>query len=317
MKKLVVGVDIGGTLTKVGIADRAGDVLGNSEFATGDFEDLNDYHAELVRQIEALEANINEPYEILGLGIGAPNANVYRGTIEHAANLAWKGIVPFVEELKKKINVPVKITNDANAAAMGEKIYGNAKDMKDFIVITLGTGLGSGIVSNGQMIYGHDSMAGELGHVAINNDGRWTGLDRRGGLEAYVSSTGLKRTIFHLLAESMEDTPFRDVAYNDLHGEFITERAIAGDPIALEAYERTGKVLGQQLANFVAFSHPEAFFLLGGLAKSGKWIFEPTQKYLDEFLLPFYKGKVKLLSSGMTGKNAAILGAAALIWDDI
>lgn len=316
MKKLVVGIDIGGTLTKVGIADRSGDVLGNTQFSTQDFTELPDFQREMVSQIKTLEEGISEPYEILGIGIGAPNANVYRGTIEYAANLAWKGIVPFVDELKKLVDLPIKITNDANAAALGEKIYGNAEGMKDFIVITLGTGLGSGIVSNGKMIYGHDAMAGELGHVAINHDGRWTGLGRRGGLEAYVSSTGLKRTIFQLLAETMEETPFRDIAYNDLHGEYITKRAEEGDPIAIEAYDRTGKILGQQLANFVAFSHPEAFFLLGGLAKSGKWIFEPTQKYLDQYILPFYKGKVKLLPSGMTGKNAAILGAAALIWDE-
>ncbi|MEL7146149.1 MAG: ROK family protein [Bacteroidota bacterium] len=314
MKKLVVGVDIGGTLTKVGIADRDGDVLVNSEFPTQDYPDLGDYQKQLVKEIRELEEQIEGPYELLGLGMGAPNANVYRGTIEHAANLAWQGIVPFVEELSKLIDIPIKITNDANAAAIGEKIYGNAADMNDFIVITLGTGLGSGIVSNGKMIYGHDSMAAELGHVVVDPNGRWTGLVQ-GGLEAYVSSTGLKRTIFALLAESMEDTPFRDIAYNDLHGEYITQRAEEGDPIAIEAYERTGKILGQHLANFVAFSHPEAFFLLGGLAKSGKWIFEPTRKHMEEALLPFYKGKVKLLASGMTGKNAAILGAAALIWE--
>lgn len=315
MKKLVVGIDIGGTLTKVGIADRSGNVLGDTQFPTQDYIELTDFLKEMVSRIKSLEKEIKEPYEILGIGIGAPNANIYRGTIEHAANLSWKGIVAFVDELKKLVDLPIKITNDANAAALGEKIYGNAEGMTDFIVITLGTGLGSGIVSNGKMIYGHDAMAGELGHVTINHDGRWTGLGRRGGLEAYVSSTGLKRTIFQLLAESIEDTPFRDVAYNDLHGEYITKRAEEGDPIAIEAYEITGKILGQQLANFVAFSHPEAFFLLGGLAKSGKWIFEPTKKYLDQYLLPFYKGKVKLLPSGMTGKNAAILGAAALIWN--
>ncbi len=317
MEKLVVGIDIGGTLTKIGIADRKGNVFADSQFPTGDYDELFDYQQELTKQINNLKDQIDIPYELIGLGIGAPNANVYRGTIEYAANLAWKGVVPFVEELSKHIDLPIKITNDANAAAVGERIYGNAAGMNNFIVITLGTGLGSGIYSGGSMIYGHDSMAGELGHVVIDHDGRMTGLGRRGGLEAYVSSTGLKRTIFHLLSEYMDETPLRDVSYNDLHGEYITERAEKGDKIALEAYHRTGKILGQQLANFVSFSHPEAIFLLGGLAKSGKWIFEPTQKYLDEYILPFYKGKVKLLASGMTGKNAAILGAAALIWDEV
>ncbi|MGB3467407.1 MAG: ROK family protein, partial [Cyclobacteriaceae bacterium] len=212
MRKLVVGIDIGGTLTKVGIADEEGNVFGNTQFPTQDYPDLQDFLKEMVSHINEIENDISDPYEIIGIGIGAPNANVYRGTIEHAANLAWKGIVPFVDELKKLIDLPIKITNDANAAALGEKIYGNAKGMKDFIVITLGTGLGSGIVTKGHLIYGHDSMAGELGHVTINHDGRWTGLGRRGGLEAYVSSTGLKRTVFELLAESIEDSPLRDVA---------------------------------------------------------------------------------------------------------
>ena len=203
MKKLVVGIDIGGTLTKVGIADRDGDVLGNTQFSTQDYTDLKDFLNEMVTHIKNLESKISEPYEILGIGIGAPNANVYRGTIEYAANLAWKGVVPFVEELKKLIDLPIKISNDANAAALGEKIYGNAQGMKNFIVITLGTGFGCGIGIIGQIIYVIYSIAAELGHVTINHDGRWTGLGRRGGLEAYVSSTGLKRTIFHLLAESM------------------------------------------------------------------------------------------------------------------
>lgn len=316
MRELVVGVDIGGTLTKVGIVDQAGEVLTHCDFPTKDYRELEAYQKALVDQIRKLESDIRGEYKLVGLGIGAPNANYYRGTIEHAPNLDWKGIVPFVSELEKLIDLPIKMTNDANAAVIGEKIYGNAKDMNDFMVITLGTGLGSGIVSNGKLIYGHDAMAGELGHVVIEEGGRLTGLGRRGGLEAYVSSTGLKRTVFHLLSDSMEESPLRDVSYNDLHGEYITELAEKGDPIATAAYQMTGKILGKALANFVTFSHPEAIFLLGGLAKSGKWIFEPTQKQLEESLLPIYQGKVKLLPSGMMNKNAAILGAAALILEE-
>ena len=314
-KKIAVGIDIGGTLTKVGLVDREGNLYAHLDFPTGDYPDFDEYLDTLKKHIDSLVDGIDFEIEITGIGIGAPNANYYRGTIEHAANLVWKGYVPIVEKFKKRYDLPIFMTNDANAAAIGEMIYGNAQEMKDFIVITLGTGLGSGIVANGKLIYGFDSQAGELGHVQIVDGGRMTGMGRRGGLEAYVSSTGLKRTVFFLLADSLEESVLRDYSYHQLHGEIITKAAEAGDPIACEAYRLTGEYLGKQLANFVAFSHPEAIFLLGGLAKSGKWIFEPTKKYLEEYLLPFYKDKVKLLPSGMMNKNAAILGAAALVWD--
>lgn len=314
-EKLAVGIDIGGTLTKVGLVDREGNLLGQIDFSTRKHEDIDDYLDELKSRIEELKENLGKPVEILGIGIGAPNANYYRGTIEHSANLIWKGIVPFVEKLKKRYEVPIYMTNDANAAAIGEMVYGNAKGMKDFIVITLGTGLGAGIVSNGNLIYGYDAQAGELGHVVIKEGGRLCGTGRRGCLEAYVSSTGIKRTVFYLLSDSMEDSVLRNYSFNELHGEIITRAAENGDPIAQEAFRMTGDILGQQLANFVAFSHPETIFLLGGLAKSGKWIFDPTKKYLEQYLLPYYQGKVKLEPSGMMNKNAAILGAAALVWD--
>lgn len=314
-KKIAVGVDIGGTLTKVGLVDREGNLYGNMDFSTRKHEDFTAYLDELKSHIESLIEQSGGDFELSGIGIGAPNANYYRGTIEHAANLLWKGVVPFIDELKKRYDLPAYMTNDANAAAIGEMIYGNAVNMKDFMVITLGTGLGSGIVANGKLIYGYDAQAGELGHVVIEEGGRMTGLGRRGGLEAYASSTGIKRTVFFLLCDSMEDSVLRSYSYHDLHGEMITRAAEDGDPIARAAFEMTGKILGQALANFTAFSHPEAYFLLGGLAKAGKWIFEPTQRYLEEYLLPFYQNKVKLLPSGMMDKNAAILGAAALVWD--
>lgn len=315
-KKVAIGVDIGGTLTKLGIVDREGNLYAHSDFSTTLHKDFGDYLDELKKQIEALKSKIDFDYEVVGIGVGAPNANYYRGTIEYAANLLWKGIVPFTDEFKKRYELPIYITNDANAAAIGEMIYGHASEMKDFMVITLGTGLGSGIVSNGQLIYGHDSQAGELGHVRIYKTGRITGLGVKGGLEAYVSSTGLKRTVFYLLADRMDESVLRNYSYNDLHGEIITKAAEDGDPIAVAAYEMTGQILGEQLANFTAFSHPEAFFLLGGLAKSGKWIFEPTIKHMEANLLPCYKGKVKVLPSGMMDKNAAVLGAAALVWNN-
>lgn len=315
--EIAVGIDIGGTLTKVGLVDRQGELYGHSDFRTKNCADFNEYLSILCNEIEKLKAGYNGDGNIRGIGVGAPNANYYRGTIEHAANLDWKGVVHFKDELRKHYDLPVFMTNDANAAAIGEMIYGNAKGMKDFMVITLGTGLGSGIVSNGHLIYGHDAQAGELGHVVAVEGGRMSGIGRRGGLEAYVSSTGIKRTIYFLLADSMEDSVFRDIAFNNIHGEEITEAAEKGDPIAREAYRYTGEMLGKQLANFVAFSHPQTIFLLGGLAKAGKWIFDPTIKYFEEAVLPYYKGKVTIEPSGMMDKNAAILGAAALVWDHL
>ncbi|MBV6646372.1 MAG: ROK family protein [Cyclobacteriaceae bacterium] len=315
MKNIAIGIDIGGTLTKVGLVDKEGELYGHLDFPTTGHTDFDAYLDALRNHAEKLKKDLHIPYQIVGVGIGAPNANYYRGTIEYAANLEWKGIVPILEKMKLRYDLPTYITNDANAAAIGEMIYGNASDMKDFMVITLGTGLGSGIVTNGQLIYGYDAQAGELGHLMIAEGGRMCGTGRRGCLEAYVSSTGLKRTVFYLLCDSMEDSVLRDYAFNDLHGEIITKAAEDGDPIALEAYRMTGEILGKQLANFVAYSHPQAIFLLGGLAKAGKWIFEPTERYLKDSLLPFYEGKVQLQPSGMMEKNAAILGAAALVWD--
>lgn len=316
-KHIAVGVDIGGTLTKIGLVDRSGDLMGNCDFRTKNFPVFEDYLAEIHLRVDKLASKVVKPFNIVGMGIGAPNANFYRGTIEGAANLIWKGVMNIVHDLKSITGLPVYLTNDANAAAIGEMIYGNAVGMTDFMVITLGTGLGSGIVSNGKIIYGHDAQAGELGHILAVEGGRMCGTGRRGCLEAYVSSTGIKRTIYALLADSLEKSVFRDIAFNDIHGEEITKAAEAGDPIAMEAYRFTGEMLGRHLADFVAFSHPQTIFLLGGLVKAGKWIFDPTIKYFNERVLPYYKGKVSIEPSGMTGKNAAILGAAALVWDQM
>jgi glucokinase len=312
---LAAGIDIGGTKTKIGLVNQSGECVINMNFRTKEYPELDNFLDKTVHSVQHLLEQYPSDVNLLGIGIGAPNASNTRGTIEYAPNLYWKGIVPLLEKLKQRMHVPMKVTNDANAAALGEMLFGNAKGMKDFIVITLGTGLGSGVVSNGQLVYGYDGFAGEFGHFALMpEDGRVDGLGVKGGLEAYVSATGLKRTIMHMISKYTDQSRFRDIAFNDLHGEEITEAAEQGDPIALKAFEYTGKILGKALANFTVFSQPEAFFLVGGLANCGKWIFEPAQKYMDHYLLEVYQGKVKILGSGMAEKNAAISGAAALIW---
>jgi glucokinase len=313
---VVIGIDIGGTKTKVGFVNKEGQCLEDVFFRTREFPDLDDYLNKIVSTIEELKTLFPQELNILGCGIGAPNASSSNGTIEDASNLIWKGTVPIVERLKAKMPMPIRIMNDASAAALGEMLFGNAKGMKDFIVITLGTGFGSGIVANGQLIDGYDGFAGELGHIDITmGDGRLTGLGIRGGLEAYVSATGLKRTIMYMLCKYMEDSRFRSIAYNDLHGEDITQAAEEGDPIALRSFDFTARILGKALANFTAFTQPEAFFLMGGLVNSGKWILDPLKTYMEENLLSVYKGKVKLLKSGLAGRTTAICGAAALIWE--
>ena len=318
MKKLAAGIDIGGTNTKLGLVDIEGNIYGEKVLSTRDYQEFDKFVATLHREIEQIRASLDFDAEFVGIGIGAPNASNFAGTIEDAANLVWKGVVPVVSTFKKYYqDIPVLITNDANAAAIGEMIYGGARDMNDFIVITLGTGVGSGFVANGKLIYGHDGFAGELGHITIHEGGRECGCGRKGCLETYASATGIKRTIFKLMADSMGPSEFRNVTYNDLTAKMITEAALNGDNLAIAAYEHTGMALGKALANAVAVTSPEAIFLLGGLAKAGKYIFEPTRKYMEEALFPIYKGHVKLLPSELQSKNAAILGAAALVWHQL
>ncbi|MCD8102266.1 MAG: ROK family protein [Alistipes sp.] len=318
MKSLAIGIDIGGTNTAFGLVDPEGEMYGESIMSTKQFPDFERYVEELYIGIQNLIRQLEFPVDIVGIGIGGPNANHFNGTIVNAANIVWQGVVPVVDKMKRYFpTIPVIITNDANAAAIGEMVYGGAKGMKDFIVVTLGTGLGSGFVSNGKLIYGHDSFAGELGHVIVNRTGRRCGCGRKGCLETYVSATGIKRTVFKLLADHTEESEFRYIAYNDLTAEMITKAALNGDPLAIEAYEYTGMMLGQALADAVAITSPEAIFLFGGLAKAGKYIFEPTRKYMEMHMLSNFQNKVKILPSGIDGKNAAILGASALVWDSI
>lgn len=315
MKQLVAGIDIGGTNSVFGLVDRDGNMHGEGVVPSGKYPDFDQYLEELYIGIQELIKPLKDEYELAGVGIGAPNGNYYTGTIERAANLIWKGMIPVAEKLKRFFpNMPVILTNDANAAAIGEMVYGGARGMKDFIVVTLGTGLGSGFVANGELIYGHDGFAGELGHVIVNRTGRMCGCGRKGCLETYVSATGIKRTVFKLIADHLEDSEFRNVTYNELTAEMITKAALNGDPLAIEAYEYTGMLLGQALADAVAITGPEAIFLFGGLAKAGKYIFEPTKKYMEMHMLSMFRNKIKLLPSALEGKNAAVLGASALVW---
>lgn len=318
MKKLVLGIDIGGTNTKFGFVDIEGNIFGESSSPTAGYPEFDDYILQLHKQVDAAKAFLGFESKIVGVGIGAPNGNYYTGNIEEAPNLEWKGVVPFVEKLKLYYpDQPVVLTNDASAAAVGEMTFGAAKGMKDFIVFTLGTGLGSGIVANGKLIYGHDGFAGELGHVIVNPKGRYCGCGRRGCLETYVSATGIKRTVYKLLADHTEKSSLRGVAFDNLTAKMITDAALEGDFIAKEAFEYTGQVLGQKIADTVAHFSPEAFFLFGGLVNAGEHLLKPTRYHMEDYMMKIYKDKVKLLVSGLQHKNAAVLGAASLAWKEL
>lgn len=317
MKEVAVGIDIGGTYTKYGIIDREGNCLINGSISTTQEKKLDSYLNLLKSTIDEAAKDIKESIKIKGIGIGAPNGNFYKGTIEYAPNLAWKGVIPFIDEFKKYYDLPMFLTNDANAAAIGEMVYGGAKNMKNFIIITLGTGLGSGLVVSGELVYGHDGFAGELGHLTIVPGGRMCATGRRGSLETYVSAPGIRRTVFELLADSLEDSEFRNITFNKLTAKMISEAARKGDKIAMEAFERTGKYLGEALADTVAHTSPEAIFLFGGLANAGELIFEPTKRHMELNLLKIFKNKVKILPSGLTEINAAVMGASALVWKEL
>ncbi len=319
MKKLVIGIDIGGTNTIFGFVDKTGNTLWEGGIPTKGYPNVEDYLAALASAIKANLAIIpdSKSYEIVGVGIGAPNGNYYKGTIEEAPNLEWKGIVPIINLFKRHFDVPMILTNDANAAAMGEYLFGAAKGLRDFIVITLGTGLGSGIFVNGDLVYGHDGHAGELGHLIVNPNGRQCGCGRRGCLETYVSATGIKRTVFKLLADTMYPSELRSICFDNLTAEMIFQAAKKGDKIALMAFEYTGNMLGRKLADAVTVTSPKAIFIFGGLAKSGKLIMEPTQKAMEDNLLGIFKNKVKVMPSGLLDRNVAVLGAAALVWKQL
>ena len=329
MKKLAFGVDIGGINTAFGLVDENGDLYAESVISTKKYpfvEDYPTYVRDLCQAMRALADSLDFEYQLEGIGIGAPNANVHKGTVEKPANL-WRfhgnetnldethRIFQLADDVSRYFNgVKTIVTNDANAATIGEMIYGNAKGMKDFIMITLGTGLGSGFVANGEMIYGHDGFAGEFGHIVVDPNGRKCGCGRKGCLEAYVSATGIKRTAFELMCTMNEPSRLRDIAFNDFDASMISAAAAEGDPVALEAFRFTGEMLGRALADVVTVTSPEAIFLFGGLAKAGELLFEPTRRYFEENMCFVFKNKVKILPSGIQGKNAAILGSSALIW---
>lgn len=316
MKEVVAGVDIGGTNTRFGLVDKTGRVIAEGSLKTTDYPRIEKFITALVSGINKLLSG-KKGIILKGVGIGAPNANYHKGTIELAPNLAWKGIVPLADMLKKKIQVPVVITNDANAAAMGEMVFGGAKKMKNFIVLTLGTGLGSGIVINGQMVYGHTGFAGELGHTIIVSGGRDCGCGRQGCLETYASASGLVRTVLYLLSEMRDESLLRDIPPSELTSKKIAEAAARKDPVALEAMDFTAERLAFGIINAIVFSSPEAVFLFGGLANAGKMLFGPVKKYVEMNVQPIFKGTVKILPSGIPENNAAVMGAAALIWNEL
>ncbi|MDH5380673.1 MAG: ROK family protein [Cyclobacteriaceae bacterium] len=317
MKKLAVGIDIGGTNTKYGIADREGNVYYNSRISTTGHKDFETYFDFLCSEIKKALESLTFQYELVGLGVGAPNGNFYTGTIENAPNLPWKVKIPLSKLLYEKFNVRSIVTNDANAAAIGEMVYGGAKGMRDFIVITLGTGLGSGIVANGELINGHDGYAGELGHVNVKVNGRLCGCGKRGCLETYVSATGINRTVFKLLADELAPSSLRGISFNDLSTKMISDAAAKEDKIAIKAFEYTGKILGRKLADTIVHTSPEAIFIFGGLANARELIFEPTIRHMEANLMSFYQNKVKILPSKLGDETAPILGASSLIWNDL
>lgn len=317
MKDVTIGIDIGGTNTKYGVVDREGNVLHQGNIPTTQFEDFQDYFNAMAEVIHKGLAELPASSRLVGIGVGAANGNYYTGNIERATNLRWKGVLPLARLFNEAFDVPCILTNDANAAAVGEMIYGNAKNMKDFVVITLGTGLGSGFVCGGVLLNGKHGIAGEVGHTSVNPNGRYCNCGKRGCLETYVSATGIKRTVYKLLADHLEPSELRGISFEDLNTKMITEAANRGDVVAKEAFEYTGRILGMKLAETVVHTDPEAIFLFGGLSMAGDLIFKPTIRHMEANLMPLFRGKVKVLPSAMSNQAAPILGASSLVWDHL
>jgi glucokinase len=312
-----IGIDIGGTNTKFGIVNHRGDISNRGDISTTNHKELNLFIDELYEELQPAIEAVGGIDFIKGIGVGAPNGNYYSGTIEYAPNLHWKGILPIAKLINERFNKPCTLTNDANAAAIGELMYGAGRGMRDFIMITLGTGVGSGIIANGQLIYGHDGFAGELGHTIIRPGGRlhW-GTGMKGSLETYTSATGIAITAKEILDERVgEKSLLRNIPHEQITSKRVYEAAIQGDPIANEVFEITGKILGEALANFVMFSSPEAIILFGGVIKAGNLLLDPVKVNMEKNLLPIFQNKVKLLFSELKESDAAILGASALVWE--
>lgn len=314
-KPYVIGLDLGGTNSEFGIVDANAHIVASTRVKTAGHGDVNQYVDDCVEALRPIINQVGGIESIHAMGIGAPNGNYYTGCIEFAPNLPWKGNIPLAQMFSERLGIPVRLTNDANAAAVGEMQYGVAKGMQNFIMITLGTGVGSGIVCNGQMVLGCDGMAGELGHVIVEKDGRQCGCGRKGCLECYCSATGIARTARELLEKTDKPSSLRDIPLDKIDGLAITQAARNGDAMALEIFEYTGRILGEACANFTAFSSPEAFVFFGGLSKAGDLIMNPIKKAYEENVLKVYKGKAKLLVSELDGASAAVLGASALGWE--
>lgn len=319
IKPYVIGLDLGGTNSVFGIVDARGDIKATTAIKTGGFTSAEDYVAASVEALQPIIEQVGGIETIKAMGIGAPNGNYYKGTIEFAPNLPWAhdGIVPLAKMFSDKLNgVPVALTNDANAAAIGEMVYGVARGMKNFIVITLGTGVGSGIVVNGQLLYGHDGFAGELGHVIMRREnGRTCGCGRTGCLEAYCSATGVARTAREILSTTERPSLLRDIDPAEITSLDVSIAAEKGDELANEIYEFTGNMLGEACADFAAFSSPEAFIFFGGMTKAGELIMKPIRESYNKHVLKIFKGKAKFLVSGLDGSSAAVLGASAVGWE--
>lgn len=313
-KKLVVGIDVGGTNTEIGVIDNKGNILANTVFSTRCTENFNEFIQLISTNISHLIDELNlKKDNIKGVGIGAPNGNYYTGTVEFAPNLIWKGVLPFVHELKKHTGLNVVMTNDANAAAIGEGVFGGAVGKKHFAVITLGTGLGSGIVCDGKILYGHDGFAGELGHTIIDIDSnRLCGCGRKGCLETYVSATGIVKTAKEMLDNTYEESVLRNISPELLTSVDIAKAVMQHDLIASMSFDFTTKILAVALANYTAIASPEAIFITGGLAKAGDILFKPLISYYNEYVLSIFKGKTKILPSALNEQNVGLIGAAAL-----
>jgi len=314
--KYAIGIDVGGTTTKFGIVNQEGEIVVQGKIPSNEHDFIEDFIHELYTKLQPMIKQVGGIEHIVGVGMGAPNGNIYTGTIEYAPNLKWKGIIPMAELITKKFGILARLTNDANAAAVGEMLFGCAKKMKHFITITLGTGVGSGIIIDGKIVVGHDGFAGELGHTIIRPGGRLhksTGM--RGSLESYASATGVRETAIELLTMRPDkESLLRNYTINDLTSQTVYECAMQGDQIANEIFEFTGQILGESLANFVMFSSPEAIVLFGGLTNAGNLLLNPTRKHMEANLLPIFKNKVKLIFSELKESDAAILGASALVW---
>ena len=316
MQQLVIGIDIGGTGTKFGIVDRDGNVLFSGEISTKKHPTIETFIGELHAELSELITKAGGIGRFRGIGVGAPNGNYYTGTIEYAPNLPWEGVIPLAKLLSDKFQLPVTLTNDANAAAIGEMMYGAAKGMKDFIMITLGTGVGSGIVANGHLIYGHDGFAGELGHTIVIPDGRiHAGTGKKGSLESYASATGVRLTALEFLEKSKKPSLLKKVPAEMLDSKAVYDAAIEGDELAKDIFNYTGRILGIALANAVMTTSPEAIILFGGLTKSGDFILKPTRDSMEDNLIQIFQNKVRLLISHLKEAHAAILGASALVWE--